>query len=248
MHQQMVPLLIDGDILLFKHATACEEVFEWDGLHTLVSDGREVTQRVIAEVRDLEAKLDGRARLYFSGPENWRKAVLPSYKKNRKLARKPIAYGPSRIALSLALPTAQHRQLEADDLIAIDATSTPGAIVVSSDKDFKGVPCTLFNPTKDLVPQVIDVASANRWWAMQALMGDRVDGYTGCPGIGPKSAEAALAHAASDQASLWAAIMAVYEKRGLTAEDARVQATVARILRDGEWDFESNALNWRPGK
>src|SRR3546814_13603695 len=34
--------------------------------------------------------------------------------------------------------------------------------------------------------------SAENFWLYQTLMGDSTDGYKGCPGCGPKSAEAIL--------------------------------------------------------
>ena len=70
---------------------------------------------------------------------------------------------------------------------------------------------------------------ANYNHLLQALTGDAVDGYSGCPGIGIKRASRLL-----DADASWDSVIAAYDKAGLTEEDALVQARVARILRHGE--------------
>ena len=45
----------------------------------------------------------------------------------------------------------------------------------------------------------------------------------------------------------WARVVRTFESRGLTEEDALVQARVARILREGDYDFaERQPILWSP--
>jgi len=77
---------------------------------------------------------------------------------------------------------------------------------------------------------------------MQAVAGDSVDGYSGCPGIGPVRAERML----KDQPD-WAKVVEIYESKKLSADDALVQARVARILRFGEYDQVTETVKlWTP--
>ena len=60
---------------------------------------------------------------------------------------------------------------------------------------------------------------------MQTLTGDATDGYTGCPTVGPKTAQKILADAENIN-EMWAAVTAAYAKQKLSAEVATVQAQV----------------------
>ena len=66
----------------------------------------------------------------------------------------------------------------------------------------------------------------------QTLTGDSTDGYSGCPSVGDKTARKIL----GDNPT-WGDVISAYEKRGLTEQDAMVQARVARILRFKDYDF-----------
>jgi DNA polymerase-1 len=74
-------------------------------------------------------------------------------------------------------------------------------------------------------------------------MGDATDGYGGCPGIGPKTAEKLL----DKHGAVWKTVVDAYLKAGLTEEDAIMNARMARILRAEDWDFENNEVKlWTP--
>ena len=66
------------------------------------------------------------------------------------------------------------------------------------------------------------------------LTGDATDGYKGLPGCGPKGAIKVLGEPPtgdySDIASAWEWVVGAYARKGLTEDDAIVQARVARIL------------------
>jgi len=81
---------------------------------------------------------------------------------------------------------------------------------------------------------------------MQSLMGDAVDGYKGCPTVGPKKAEALLGFAESFE-DMWEIVKNTYVKNGLTELDALIHAQVARILRFGDYNKKTKKINiWTP--
>jgi hypothetical protein len=81
---------------------------------------------------------------------------------------------------------------------------------------------------------------ADRYHLIQTLTGDVTDGYSGCPGIGPVKAELLCATAAPQ--SLVAVRCDAFKKAKLTEADALLQARLARILRNTEWDFDKSEV------
>ena len=79
--------------------------------------------------------------------------------------------------------------MEADDAIAIKATElNHDAIICSLDKDFRQIPCRMYDYTKKNL-NAFNSDDAMRWLYKQALMGDRVDNIPGIHGVGPKKAD-----------------------------------------------------------
>jgi len=80
---------------------------------------------------------------------------------------------------------------------------------------------------------------------LQTLMGDAVDGYKGCKGIGKIKANRLLDN--TPQKNWWRMVVKTYEAAGMTEGDALVQARVARILRNKDYDSETKQpILWRP--
>jgi 5'-3' exonuclease len=246
----MTTFLIDADIVAFKAATAAETPIEWeDGLWTLhgyASDAQFYCENYFADLRN---KLgDGELRLYLSDTGNWRKSILPTYKANRTGARKPMLLPVIRDWMREKYNAKSLTGLEADDMLGIKATKDDGCIIVSEDKDLKTVPATVFNPAKDTEPRVISTYEADYHHMMQTLTGDATDGYTGCPTVGPKTAQKILADAENID-EMWAAVTAAYAKQKLSAEVATVQAQVARICRASDFNFQTKrVIPWTPPK
>jgi DNA polymerase-1 len=131
--------------------------------------------------------------------------------------------------------------LEGDDLLGL--YSNPNTIICSIDKDLKTIPGKHYNFGKD---EFYDVSEeeADYNHLFQTLTGDATDGYPGCPGCGPKTAEKILAKSCG-----WEAVQTAYNKQGLSEEEALTQARVARILRPGEFDFDTNTVKlWSPNE
>tara|TARA_Y100001963_G_C6497208_1_gene316197 strand:- start:140 stop:595 length:456 start_codon:yes stop_codon:yes gene_type:complete len=130
--------------------------------------------------------------------------------------------------------------LEADDAMGIYATKHPGNIICSPDKDMRQIPGKLYNMDE---VSVIDYLDGPKWHAIQTLSGDQTDGYSGVPGIGVKRATTLF----EDKGYSWKTIVDAFKEKGLTEEDALVNARLARILTVDDYDFtKKKPIPWTP--
>ncbi len=244
-------LLVDSDILAYQVASACETVAEFDEtLHHIWYDPREVAhtfdEKVDQWVQDLNAT---DVVMCLTSKTNFRHQILPTYKSNRKGVRKPLPMGFLRKHIHESYTTYERDGLEADDCLGILATKAGDlgeTVIVSLDKDLQQIPGLVFRPGKDDQPRLISENEANYFHMLQTLTGDAVDGYSGCPGIGPKRAEKILE---GSDTRWWPAVVAAYEKAGLGAEEALRQARVARILRACDYSFvDKKPILWAPAE
>jgi DNA polymerase-1 len=134
--------------------------------------------------------------------------------------------------------------LEADDSIGIDATNFPEyeTIIVSPDKDMRQIPGVLWNMTDDV--EEITKEQGDDWHLIQSLSGDPTDGYPGCPGIGIKRATDLLKKNPDNK---WAAICKAFKERGLSDDDALLNARLAKILQHPDYDYDrEEPILWTP--
>ena len=256
----MTTLLIDGDIVAYKAATVTEEAINWgdqDGfgdiwtLHSDPEDGKELIEKEISYyVKDLNAD---KVVVALTDKDNFRKSISDSYKSNRKSTRKPLCLPALRKFLFDEYETWMRPGLEADDVIGILMTSKKiikgDKISVSIDKDFKTIPGKHYNMNSKEIYEV-DEAEANYWHLHQTLTGDKTDGYSGCPGVGPVAADKILdpfLQAEQTYQEAWLGLVNAYEKGGLDAEEALTNARLARILRASDYDFKKKEpILWEP--
>jgi DNA polymerase-1 len=246
----MKTLLIDGDVLVYQSCTVVEQEFDWgDDIWSLVSDARAAKQIVDTQIQVYKATLNAdRVIMTLSGDTNWRKDLLPSYKANRKNTRKPLAFKAVRDYVLEVYNGICVDNLEGDDVLGLLAGGWKkikgDKIVVSIDKDMLTVPGLHYNPMRPaqgVIGITKDMADYNHMF--QTLIGDRVDGYFGCPGVGEVKAKKIL----ENTEDTWGAVVKAYEKAGLTESDALIQARVSRILRHGEYNHKSKKVqHWTP--
>lgn len=249
----MRTLLIDADILAFKHAAPAQKTYEWEEGVTSVSVEpiEQVTPRVDRDVAALKSYLKAdEVIICLSCPteQNFRLDVLRTYKGNRDYSKRPLLLGSIKAHLADNYRSYRKDTLEADDIMGILSTHptlVPGEkIIVSADKDMRCIPGLLFNPEKDTRPRRITEVEADLWHLHQTLMGDPTDNYSGCPGIGKVRAAKVLT-----ENPTWAGVVETYRKVGLSEADALVQARVARICRHTDYDFkEKKVILWNPPK
>tara|TARA_R100000808_G_scaffold134_1_gene977 strand:+ start:642 stop:1388 length:747 start_codon:yes stop_codon:yes gene_type:complete len=239
-------LIIDGDIPLYQIGFAVETAVDWGGdFWSLSGDMNEARESMVIWVDKLKAETKtAEVVVALSGRDNWRKGLCPDYKANRKTRRKPVVINPLRDFIRHKWDVIEEDGLEADDILGLSANRVD--ILCSSDKDLLTVPGRHFNPTKpeDGVRTVTErEADYNHF--VQALTGDSVDNYPGCPGVGPVSANKLLQEL--DSSEWWPAVLKRYAKAGLTEEDALLQARLAYILRPGDYDYISKEVDlWVP--
>jgi hypothetical protein len=261
-------LLVDADIIAYQFAAKAQRSYEFG---VAVDDLEVVTPKLDAALVELEEELDGEAIICLSCPtaEGWRKLVLPTYKDNRSDVVKPELLAPIKDYLEANYPSYRKPTLEADDIMGILSTmdglppnfvrehpqfaKVTRKVIVSEDKDMKTVPGWLYNPAKDSKPHLIADYVADYWHLYQTLVGDSTDGYKGCPGIGPKKAEAMLRDGDDFRIHpldvMWQRVLDAYAKKGLTQDDALVQARVARICRACDYDFKNReVVLWTPAQ
>ena len=239
-------LLIDCDFLAYKAAQACEEGIDF-GNDVIVTQSNfssvlKIFEREIKKVKT--AMMDDEIILYFSSIENFRKKIYPDYKGHRN-RRKPLGYrrlvNHCRENYNFVCRTG----LEADDSIGIDATNPKYTsldnIVVSPDKDMKQIPGVLWNLTDEV--EEITKEDGDQWHLIQSLAGDPTDGYSGCPGIGVKRAADLL----NKHDSKWEAICKAFRERGLSDDDALLNARLAKILQHENYDYDrEEPILWTP--
>lgn len=229
-------LLIDGDLILYKATSAIEVDWRIDeDNHILFSNAAEGLDLFINQIDILKRELNtDSVVIAFTKGQSFRSSLNPTYKAPRQGNRKPLAFADVRERVETTYRTLIHPGLEADDVLGIWATRGTfiNPIIVSEDKDLKTIPGRLYRQN-ELVEITEDEANWN--FMFQTLTGDVTDGYGGCPGVGPKTAEKVLGDT-KDLAEMWAKVVACYEHHGLTEDDALMQARMARILRASDWD------------
>ena len=242
----MTIALLDGDIIAYTGAILGEDRCPFGGEPALdrVAAFKGVNDMVERWRYEAQAK---DVIVVLSGKDNFRMDVLPTYKQNRAGKEKPALYNDVVNFIEEKFRTIRKPRLEADDTLGILGTSDPKKyVVVSADKDMRTLPCRVIIPGKMPIPIHFREWEANRFWMTQTLTGDTVDGYGGCPKIGPVKAERIL-DGLWKLPDLWSAVVDTYKAAGLTEADALVQARVARILRNSDFDRETREIKlWAP--
>ena len=237
-------MLVDGDLLVYKITSSLEEAIDWgDDIWTLTSDlkkGKQLFTQAIAYYWDLTKSKD--AIILFSDKENFRKKIDSGYKSHRKKIRKPISYAPMRKWIEETHHTICYPNLEADDAIGLLATGEhkDNCVIISGDKDMRTIPAWQCCIIDDQI-EYVDEQLADYNFCTQTLTGDQTDGYKGCVGVGAVKASRVL----NDKKNLndcWEAVLQEYKRNKYSTDDAYHQARLARILREGEYDYKTNKI------
>ena len=235
----MTTLLIDGDIVAYQAASACEHPVHWGDdlwtLHSFADEAINYAENMIDRLVD-EAGCSEHIILLSKG-RVFRLDIDPEYKANRVGKRKPVCLPQVRDSMRKFLRSKSVDGLEADDLIGILATSYPDKYVIwSPDKDLRQI---AGQHLIDGEVVTINQDEADRAFWMQCLTGDTADNYKGCVGVGPVKAARILDE--DNGLSTWQKIVAAYEKAGMSVEDALATARLAHIL-----TYDTKDSLWSP--
>ncbi len=293
-------ILIDGDIAAFIAAAAAQDVliddFGYAQPRASTVKGEVIMENLIWSWR-MGLNADTFEIILTDDHDNWRRSVDDSYKRNRTGDR-PLLLDYLRQYLRDVHGAYHWDGLEADDVLSIKMTTPrceppcshcgavsgceecPGIrlICVGRDKDFKTIPGLHHCHKQDvdiagkMLVREVTQWEADRFFMIQALAGDAVDGFKGCSGIGMKRAaeiidtpvrlvpqegvitrgvnkgQATTKWMAEPTSDYWACIVSHYRKAGMTEDDALVTARLARLLRYKEdYDPETQELTlWTP--
>jgi DNA polymerase-1 len=251
-------LLIDADIIIYQQACVNEQEIEWSEDEKTITLTPELGQAAIDDTiahwtEKFEAKY---VYCCLGSSNNFRKQLMPEYKHFRKKQKPPLLRYELVNYVSMNHNVISWDTLEADDVMGIMSTGplladlgTP--LIISIDKDMKSIPGWLYNPNKadDGVVEVSE-EDADYWFYLQVLMGDPADGYKGIPGVGIKKAEKILYEVTGKLGCselYWDVIVEAYEEKGLTEDDAILNARMARILRWEDYDYNNKEVKlWNP--
>jgi DNA polymerase-1 len=235
-------LRLDADFFAYRSCQANETELDWgEDLITVASNFKEVIKSFNNEITSLKRRFDtDNVVLYFSDTKNFRKEIDPDYK-GKRTKRKPVGYKRLLQWAATNYRVIRYPLLEADDALGLECHLDPSDFVlVSPDKDMKQIACRLYNGEEEVN---VTPEEADYWLWTQTITGDPVDGYKGIPGVGAVGAKKILDKAESP----WEAILASYEKAGLTYDDALRNARLARILRPGEYNSTTKEpILWTP--
>jgi hypothetical protein len=139
-------------------------------------------------------------RIYLGGKRNFRDDLYGDYKANRDSAPKPKYYRDIRDYMVREWGARICDGIEADDAVAIDATSLgpDKAIIVGVDKDLDQVPGRHYNWVEGKSYSVSPREGLTFFYE-QMLSGDTTDNIPGIPGIGEVKARKALVDCAKPQ-------------------------------------------------
>ena len=196
--------LIDGDIVVYRAACSCEKI---PTLQDLAAMGKDTSEREsLIEVQPVgiayyrldelmtNILLETESSLftvYLTGPNNFRTAINPEYKANRKDLRKPAHFNACREYLVTKWGAIVTDGIEADDAMGI--AQGDDTIICTIDKDLDTIVGRHYHFVKKLLYEV-DKEFATKFLWKQMLIGDKVDNIIGIKGIGPKKAEVGRAH------------------------------------------------------
>lgn len=242
-------VLIDADITAYQVCSSAEVEIDWgDDVWTLHSDLKDVKREFKLVIDTILSKTEAsHAILAFTSPDNYRKTILPSYKENRAKIRRPMHLARLREWAKEDYNVHMYPTLEGDDVLGILATKDPTSFIYSADKDMRTLPAQLWSQDDGFAYEN-DERIADWFFMTQTLTGDTTDNYKGCPTVGPKRAKDLLGepgHLSLDE--MWAIVVNTFESKGLTKDDALVQARCARILRHTDWNpFSGEVILWQP--
>ena len=242
-------LLIDADWLIYNSCCACEEDTRWtEHEHTLHSDERDIMNMIDNRI-DVYKTIAGEKHdivMCFTSYPTFRHEIFPEYKIHRIGKRKPLALRSVINNCKKIYDCVSYPNLEGDDVLGLLATNGQykNPIIVSVDKDMRTIPCKLI--AADEVEHITE-KKANRHWFEMSIAGDSTDGIIGVKGTGMVTANKLLADTPDTIDALWSKVAETYTKKGYTLADAILNARLTRILREGDYDYNTGKVKlWQP--
>ncbi len=169
--------LVDGDIVAYRSAASVEPSKTRPDRGTLdiaIARCEDLMQRIMAETT-----ADSHMA-FISGEENFRYAIDPTYKANRRDVPRPLFLQDLREYLVVRWGAVVSDGIEADDNLGINQTDD--TVICSIDKDLLQIPGRHFNFVRN---EWYDIDEHTGWvnFYTQLILGDRSDNIKGYDGL-----------------------------------------------------------------
>lgn len=236
--------ILDGDIIAYKAAFWAD-----------IEGTEDLESRLSQDIENWTPKKCDDVLIAFSckRSDNYRRDFWSKYKAHRNSVASPDALGYCKEILSDLADTIKEPRLEADDIMGIYISSLQ-AIGVTIDKDLRTVPGHHWNPDKEKKPVYLTEEAADFFFHQQWMQGDSTDGIPGLWRVGPKKAIKFINNIIEEDGEVIESIFEEYatetrpeEMEVSPREFALSMARCVRILRDGEYDFDTKEIKlWNP--
>lgn len=257
------PILIDGDIIAYRAASATDgRIYEVssDDLPSYFKNKKEAVafqeehggnielmffpdplsyslQIVKNYLEAIKDEWGDNLYIFLSGKRSFRESINPHYKSSRDGLRRPVHLKDTKTYLiEKHKAVLEEGKYEADDLLAIYNERYEDAVIVSVDKDLKQCPGTHYNPVTKVTEEVSEVEGLRNFYT-QLLIGDKTDDIEGIYGIGPKKAEKILKDC-NDEDSMYHKVHHTW----FTMSDVKTMEVSAQML----YLLRSEEDKWRP--
>lgn len=191
--------LVDGDIVAFRCAAACEN----ESLEIALIRTYDMMQNILDETEADSYKC------FLSGDNNFRYTVNPDYKAHRKDKLDPVHRQACKDFLISDWNAVVVDGYEADDALAMEQTDS--TIICSIDKDLLQIPGKHYNFVKKEFSEVSEIEGLRNFYK-QMLIGDAADHVFGVKGIGKVRAAKLIDHLETE--------LEMYEQVQVYYEDA----------------------------
>lgn len=166
--------LVDGDIVAFRCAAACEN----EPVEIALIRTYDMMQNILDETGSDSYKC------FLSGDNNFRYTINPDYKQNRKDKVDPIHRQACKDFLVSDWNAVVVDGYEADDALAMEQDLEEySTIICSIDKDLLQIPGNHYNFVKKEFCKISEVEGLRNFYK-QMLIGDSSDNIFGIKGIG----------------------------------------------------------------
>lgn len=170
----MTTVLVDGDIVSYRCAASCLKQGQLvEPVEVAQARVNDLMYRIIQETESTAYKV------FIGGTDNFRYAIYPQYKANRKETAKPPWLDACREQLVVEWQASVVNGMETDDMLGI--LQTDDTIIASIDKDLLMIPGKHYNFVKQEHYLVTPLDGIRHFW-FQMIMGDRSDNIPGYDG------------------------------------------------------------------
>lgn len=187
-------VLVDADSLIWSSCYKTKEHPDDTGFHTIENAILKFDEVFMSIINTIEETYDLDKVMVFAGAKgNFRKEISKTYKANRLSRDIPPILNELQEYVKYQYESITGYGVETDDVVATywknltDTFGTDQVVIVSIDKDYKQLPCIMYNyHLKHQCYYVIDKKQAKRNFYTQMITGDTADNVNFCKGYGDK--------------------------------------------------------------